>query len=215
MTSRQLGLAIAAPPQTEAEAAAERAEIEADGDEQALLYEHLVVACRAVARELGYDACANAIEAIWADRGHPVSSSVLRAALNPNNLNHNYFRFEWAIWFARKSDAVAELLLEIGGRACPKKSPEDELRDLKAAIREELPKRAAADPEGRAAVSQYVGDITFFDLCPACGRRFDAATRLVLNLKLDEHVPACEAAAKKKLELAAHALRQGDLFGGE
>lgn len=62
---------------------------------------------------------------------------------------------------------------------------------------------------------QYVGDITFFDLCPVCGRRFDAATRLVLNHKLDEHIPECAIATKKKIDARVDAERQLDMFGGD
>jgi hypothetical protein len=129
--AEQLGLAITAAPDSPDE-----------GDEQALLLEHLVAACRAVARELTYEACAKSLDAIWGERGRPVSASVLRAGLS--GTERNYFRVEWAFWFARRSETVAEILLEVAGRARPKKKPEDELRDLKALIREELPKRATA-----------------------------------------------------------------------
>lgn len=128
----QVGLPIADPSDHE------------EGDAQALLFDHLVAACRTVARELTVEYCAKSLDAIWGDRGRPVSASVLRSALNPGGANYNYFRVEWAIWFARKSDHVAELLLEIGGSARPKKKPEDELRDLKALVKEALPKHAAA-----------------------------------------------------------------------
>lgn len=131
----QLEMAVADP------AAHEKAR-QAEADEQALLYERVVHACRALARELTMESCATQIDAIWGDRGHPVSAAVLRAALGDSR--GNYFRFEWAVWFARQDggDAVAELLLEIAGRGLSPKKPEDELRDLHEAIRNEFPKQA-------------------------------------------------------------------------
>lgn len=60
----------------------------------------------------------------------------------------------------------------------------------------------------------YVGDITFFDECPSCGRRVTAATRLVLNVKLDEHVAKCEPLTKKRDDAQASRDRQLDMFGG-
>jgi hypothetical protein len=118
------------------------ADIERDGDDQALLFEALVGACRAVARELGYDACAAALDAIWGERGRPVSAAVMRAALN--GTERNYFRVEWAIWFARRSEHVADILLEIAGRGSrPRKTAEQELEDLKALLRDELSHKRA------------------------------------------------------------------------
>lgn len=117
-------------------------EIERDADEQGLLFERLLAACKAVARERTYDVVAAALDAIWGSdkRGRPVSSSVLRAALN--DARGNYFRLEWALWFARESEEVADLLLEIAGRGRPTKKPEDELADLQQVVRREYPNQA-------------------------------------------------------------------------
>jgi hypothetical protein len=112
-------------------------------DDERLLFERLMKACREVCRELGYDRCAAELDAIWSPLGRHVSAGVLRQTLAPNT-ERNYFRLEWIIWFARQSEEVADLVLEVIGRGRPKKKPEDELRDLKELIRAELPKRAAA-----------------------------------------------------------------------
>lgn len=119
------------------------AELARDADDQALVFEGLLAACRACARLLTVEVCARELDRIWGDRGRPVSAAVLRAALN--GTERNYFRLEWAIWFARQSEDVAELLLEIVGQGKPKKTPEEELADLKKLVRDELShKRAEA-----------------------------------------------------------------------
>lgn len=115
-------------------------EAEREADEQVLLFEHMLAACRAVARELTYDACATALDRIWGDRGRPVSSAVLRAALNDSR--GNYFRLEWAIWFARQSEEVASVLAEIIGLGASSKPPDEELEDLKEVLLEEYPRQA-------------------------------------------------------------------------
>lgn len=116
------------------------AELAREADDQALLFEHLITACRAVSRLITVEVCARELDRIWGDRGRPVSAAVLRAALN--GAERNYFRLEWAIWFARQSEEVAELLREIGGNGKPKKTPEEELEDLKSILRTEYPKQA-------------------------------------------------------------------------
>jgi hypothetical protein len=98
-------------------------------------------AVREVCREHGYEFCANALDAVWAPLGRGVSASTLKMTLAPGN-ERNYFRFEWAIWFARQSDDVAEVLAEIIGAARPQKKPEDELRDLQDIVRSEYPRQA-------------------------------------------------------------------------
>lgn len=113
-----------------------------ENDLDPALLEQILTACRAVAKTLTYEHCAAELDAIWGERGRPVSASTLRAAMS--GTERNYFRIEWAFWFARQSDAVGELLLEIVGRGRPKKKAEDELRDLKALVRESYPKHAAA-----------------------------------------------------------------------
>lgn len=89
----------------------------------------------------GYDAVASELDKRWGtDRhGRGVSASQLRAALN--DAERNYFRLEWADWFAARSPEIADLLAR---RVKPTKTPEQMLRDLEAELREELPKRADA-----------------------------------------------------------------------
>lgn len=111
-----------------------------ESDEHHLIFETAIVAMRELARELTYQVCAAKLDAIWGSKGRPVSASVLRAALE--GTERNYFRFEWCIWFARHSEDVALYMREIGGAALPVKTPEQELNDLKATIREEYPKQA-------------------------------------------------------------------------
>jgi hypothetical protein len=98
----------------------------------------VVMACRAVARELGYDTCAAGLDRQWGPLGRPVSASALRSALH--DAERNNFRFEWVRWFADRSEDVRELLAEAAGTGKPKKTAEEELRDLKAAMRAELGK---------------------------------------------------------------------------
>ena len=129
----QLSMAVDDPKEREREA-----------DDQRLLAEHFFAACRSVVREgRTWDSIAKELDAIWDPVGRGVSAGVLRATLAPNS-ERNYFRFEWAIWFARQSEECADLLAEIIGRGKPKKTPEQELQDLKDLLREELPKRAAS-----------------------------------------------------------------------
>jgi hypothetical protein len=113
---------------------------EAESDRQRGLRDDLVMACRAVARELGYDACAAILDRVWGPLGRPVSASALRSALNDTERNH--FRFEWVIWFSTASEDVATLLNEIAGKTKPKKTAEQELADLKTEMRRELGKVA-------------------------------------------------------------------------
>ncbi len=115
-------------------ATAEEREIEAD--RQVSLRDDVMAACRAVARELTYDVCARELDFVWAPKGRPVAASALRSALH--DVERNNFRFEWVLWFATQSEAVADLLNEIAGKGKPKKKPEDELRDLKELMRKKL-----------------------------------------------------------------------------
>lgn len=121
--------------------AEEAAEIEAGY----LWREQLFIAMRAVAREHGYEACASALDRRWGDKGRPVSASLLRAALN--DAERNYFRLEWADWFARRSKDVADLL---ASRMKPTKTPEEMLADLEAEVREELSHKRAEQVLRRA-----------------------------------------------------------------
>lgn len=130
----QTEMEVSDPQETQRE---REREIEAQQD----ILQRFFKACREVCRELGYERCANELDAIWAPLGRGVNPSTLKMTLAPGN-ERNYFRFEWAIWFARQNDDVAEALAEIIGAARPKKKPEDELRDLQEIVRGEYPKQA-------------------------------------------------------------------------
>lgn len=110
---------------------------EADHD----LFYRLMAAFRAVTRDLTNDRAANELAAMWAPHGRDVSPATLRATLAPGN-ERNYFRVEWIIWFARQSEDVAHLLMEIAGHGLPRKSTVDELEDLRAIVRREYPRQA-------------------------------------------------------------------------
>jgi hypothetical protein len=109
--------------------AEEAAEIEAEY----LWREELFSACRAVCRDLTYEAAAAALDRRWGPKGRPVSASLLRAALN--DVERNNFRAEWLGWFAGRSEDVANLLAR---RVKPKKTDSELLGDLEAELREEL-----------------------------------------------------------------------------
>lgn len=98
----------------------------------------LINACKKVARELGITYCVDSLERIWGRHGRHVTEPLLRACLG--NVERNYFRVEWAQWFAQHSDEVAAILREWGG--VPTKSVEQELIDLKLTIAEEFPRQA-------------------------------------------------------------------------
>jgi hypothetical protein len=89
----------------------------------------------------GYAAVAAALDRRWGGDafGRPVSESTLGAALRDSE--RNYFRLEWVDWFAARSPEIADLLAR---RVKPVKTPEQELEDLKAEVRSEMPKRAEA-----------------------------------------------------------------------
>lgn len=120
-----------------AEAARER---ERKSEYRRELLERFFRACRDVCRDLGYDRVANELEADWGDIGRHVSSGVLKMCLAPNG-ERNYFRWEWGTFFTEHSEEAADIYAEIAGRKA-KKKPEDELRDLQAIVRAELPKQA-------------------------------------------------------------------------
>ena len=111
-------------------------EIAAGDDRQRVLRGQLMAACRQVALTLGYDRAAAELDRIWGHEGRPVSATFLRAALHDTERSH--MRMEWLIWFAQQSEVVADIVLEMGGRGKPKKTPEEELRDLKELMRREL-----------------------------------------------------------------------------
>lgn len=111
-------------------------EVAARDDQQRILREQLMAACRQVALTLGYDRCAAELDRIWGRDGRTVAATFLRAALHDDNRSH--MRLEWLLWFAEQSEVVADLVLELGGRGKPKKTPEEELRDLKEIMRREL-----------------------------------------------------------------------------
>lgn len=119
-----------------------RREQEREAEDQQELLARFFKACREVCREHTYERVAEELERIWGDLGRHVSSGVLKQTLAPGN-ERNYFRFEWCIWFARQSDSCAEILKEIIGHGQPKKSPEEELRDLQTELRAELSHKRA------------------------------------------------------------------------
>ena len=85
----------------------------------------------------GYDAVAAELDARWGVKGRPVSASVLRSCLH--DVERNNFRLEWADWFAARDTDIANLLAR---RVKPTKTPEQELDDLRAELRETYPKHA-------------------------------------------------------------------------
>ncbi len=97
--------------------------------------------CREVCREHTYEQVATELERDWGDLGRHVSAGILKMSLAPGN-ERNYFRWEWGGWFCEANVQIADLYLEIAGRGLPVKKPEDELRDLHEAIRNEYPKQA-------------------------------------------------------------------------
>ena len=117
-------------------------EREVETDRHRALWNDVLDACRAVVREFGgYDKTAAALQHVWGPLGHTVTASNVRATLSVES-ERNYFRGEWLIWFSTQSETVADLLAEIAGRAKPKKTPEQELRDLQELLRAELPRQA-------------------------------------------------------------------------
>ncbi len=91
-----------------------------EGDRINLYREESFAIMRAIAKELTYETCANELDAMFSRHGRPVSPSVLRAALN--DIERNHFRFEWAIWFARKHKEMGDKFCEIGGHAKAKRT---------------------------------------------------------------------------------------------
>lgn len=114
-------------------------EKERDAEGQHDLMYRFYAACREVCREMTYEKAANALDVIWSPLGRAVSSSSLKMTLAPGN-ERNYYRWEWCVWFARQSEECADVLAEIAGRGKPKKTPEDELRDLQNIVRTHYPK---------------------------------------------------------------------------
>jgi hypothetical protein len=131
----QLAMDVEDPKAREREVAREVAD-------QRLLLERFFAACREVCLDQTYEVVAVELERVWGDLGRHVSTGVLKSALSQSDPNRNYFRWEWCIWFARHSEHCAELLAEIIGRGKPKKTPEQELADLKSVIRNEYPRQA-------------------------------------------------------------------------
>jgi hypothetical protein len=116
-------------------------EIEAESDRLGKQLTELITACKTVARSLGWGYCASELEKLWGPHGRHVAAPSFRACLE--NVERNYFRIEWAQWFAQHSDDVAAILREWGGAAAPTKTPEQELEDLKRTLLEEFPKQAS------------------------------------------------------------------------
>lgn len=92
-----------------------------------------------------YDAVAAELDRRWGRKGRPVSASVLKAALY--DAERNNFRLEWVDWFARRDEDIARLIAQ---QVKPEKTPEQELEDLKAELREELSHKRAEQVLRRA-----------------------------------------------------------------
>ncbi len=97
--------------------------------------------CREVCRLRSYEYVAAELEKEWGELGRHVSAGVLKNTIAPDSKG-NYFRWEWAMWFAEESEEIADLLCEIAGRGKPKKDPKEELRDLQNIVRVHYPKDA-------------------------------------------------------------------------
>lgn len=101
-------------------------------------------AFRAVVREMGgTDDADRRLDSIWGrdDVGRGVSGSTFRAALG--DTERNYFRLEWLMEFANRSEVVRELCRAIADGRGPK-DPRDELRDLQEEVRRNVPLAADA-----------------------------------------------------------------------
>lgn len=70
----------------------------------------LIDACRDVCMLDGYEKIAADLDDIFGADGHPVSPSLLRAALN--GAERTYWRGEWVVYFARRSPLVASIVRE-------------------------------------------------------------------------------------------------------
>lgn len=127
---------------TQEEAEAEASEVAARRETRGILRARLMAAIRAFARERQIGSCAAELDqddAVFGG-GKGVSASTLRSCLE--STERNYFRLDWLLWFAEESEEIADLVMEVAGRGKPVKKPEDELRDLKEALRQEFPKQA-------------------------------------------------------------------------
>lgn len=118
----------------------DEADAETLSDELGAQLVALINGCKRVARELGYVSCAEALEKIWGRHGRHVTEPLLRACFGNVETGRNYFRVEWAQWFAQHSDEVVAILRTWGG--VPTKTAEQELVDLKLTIAEEFPNQA-------------------------------------------------------------------------
>jgi hypothetical protein len=128
---------------TQAEADAEAADEAARREHRGILRHRLMAALRDYARLRQLNICATELDkddAVYGG-GKGVSSSTLRSCLE--STQGNYFRLDWLFWFAGECDEVADILMEIAGHKS-EKTPEQELEDLKNALRSEYPKQAAA-----------------------------------------------------------------------
>lgn len=115
-------------------------EEQAEIDAEVAWRTELFATCRQTVKDLGgYEVVASALDRRWGrqpdgkELGRPVSSSLLRAALN--DAERNYFRAEWLSYFKSKSVDVARIL---AAGIKPKKTAEELLADLEAELREEL-----------------------------------------------------------------------------
>lgn len=106
------------------------------------LFEELLGAIRAatIARG-GAKLVAAALDDLWGSPAHGrgVSESKYRACLADDG-ERNYFRVEWIIELALNPEVADVLRRIVDGKS--EKDPREELEDLRALVREELPKRA-------------------------------------------------------------------------
>lgn len=135
---------------TQAEVDAERKEAETRRELRAELRLKLLNAIRRHAREVTNNICADEVDEDAAvfrgdrERGGDgtgnkgVSSALFRSCLESSE--RNYFRLDWLFWFIDESEDVRAALQEAIG--FPEKDPKDEVHDLRAAIRTEMPRQA-------------------------------------------------------------------------
>ncbi|MDQ1446777.1 MAG: hypothetical protein QOI20_3241 [Acidimicrobiaceae bacterium] len=114
-------------------------EVEAASDNANEKLVALINACKRVARELTYAHCAAELEKLWGPHGRHVTSATLRACLD--GTERNYFRLEWARWFADRSDDV-KAHLHAWLVDMPAKTWQRLYEDLCLTIYEEFPNQA-------------------------------------------------------------------------
>ncbi len=119
------------------------AERDAEAERQISMRIELMGAIRAVVREMGgNDEAAKKLDSIWGrdDVGRGVSGSTFKACLG--DTERNYFRLEWVIEMAARSEVVGDLLRRIAdGRS---EIPlADQLQNMHEIVRKKYPEDAA------------------------------------------------------------------------